>query len=219
MINLVENLNNIKNQIKLKLNNSKKNKIPKIIAVSKTFPMEKILPLINFGHNDFGENKVQETLDKWSEIKSKKDHIKLHLIGKLQSNKVKHAVKIFDYIHSVDNEKLARKIADEIKKSQRKIKIFIQVNIGREDQKSGIDINYLENFYNYCLDLNLDVIGLMCIPPIDHDPEEYFSEMKYLNEKLKLSELSMGMSADYLKAIKYSSTFLRIGSNIFGKRD
>ncbi len=219
MINLVENLNNIKNQIKLKLNNSKKNKIPKIIAVSKTFPMEKILPLINFGHNDFGENKVQETLDKWSEIKSKKDHIKLHLIGKLQSNKVKHAVKIFDYIHSVDNEKLARKIADEIKKSQRKIKIFIQVNIGREDQKSGIDINYLENFYNYCLDLNLDVIGLMCIPPIDQDPEEYFSEMKYLNEKLKLSELSMGMSADYLKAIKYSSTFLRIGSNIFGKRD
>ena len=219
MINLVENLNNIKNQIKLKLNNSKKNKIPKIIAVSKTFPMEKILPLINFGHNDFGENKVQETLDKWSEIKSKKDHIKLHLIGKLQSNKVKHAVKIFDYIHSVDNEKLARKIAEEIKKSQRKIKIFIQVNIGREDQKSGIDINYLETFYNYCLDLNLDVIGLMCIPPIDHDPEEYFSEMKYLNEKLKLPELSMGMSADYLKAIEYSSTFLRIGSNIFGKRD
>ena len=219
MINLVENLNNIKNKIKLKLNNSKKNKIPKIIAVSKTFPMEKILPLINFGHNDFGENKVQETLDKWSEIKSKKDHIKLHLIGKLQSNKVKHAVKIFDYIHSVDNEKLARKIAEEIKKSQRKIKIFIQVNIGREDQKSGIDINYLETFYNYCLDLNLDVIGLMCIPPIDHDPEEYFSEMKYLNEKLKLPELSMGMSADYLKAIEYSSTFLRIGSNIFGKRD
>ena len=219
MINLVENLNNIKNKIKLKLNNSKKNKIPKIIAVSKTFPMEKILPLINFGHNDFGENKVQETLDKWSEIKSKKDHIKLHLIGKLQSNKVKHAVKIFDYIHSVDNEKLARKIAEEIKKSQRKIKIFIQVNIGREDQKSGIDINYLDTFYNYCLDLNLDVIGLMCIPPIDHDPEEYFSEMKYLNEKLKLSELSMGMSADYLKAIEYSSTFLRIGSNIFGKRD
>ena len=219
MINLVENLNNIKNKIKLKLNNSKKNKIPKIIAVSKTFPMEKILPLINFGHNDFGENKVQETLDKWSEIKSKKGHIKLHLIGKLQSNKVKHAVKIFDYIHSVDNEKLARKIAEEIKKSQRKIKIFIQVNIGREDQKSGIDINYLDTFYNYCLDLNLDVIGLMCIPPIDHDPEEYFSEMKYLNEKLKLSELSMGMSADYLKAIEYSSTFLRIGSNIFGKRD
>ena len=217
MNNPVVNLNDIKNKIKLKLNNLNKNKVPKIIAVSKTFSMDKILPLVDYGHNDFGENKVQETLDKWSEIKSKKDHIKLHLIGKLQSNKVKFAVKIFDYIHSVDSEKLARKIADEIKKNQRQIKIFIQVNIGREDQKAGIEINDLETFYN--LDLNLNVIGLMCIPPLDHNPEQYFSEMQFLNEKLKLPELSMGMSSDYLKAIEYSSSFVRIGSNIFGKRD
>ncbi len=219
MNNSVENLNDIKNKIKLKLNNLNKDKAPKIIAVSKTFSMDKILPLVDYGHKDFGENKVQETLDKWSEIKSMRDHIKLHLIGKLQSNKVKLAVKIFDYIHSVDSEKLARKIADEIKKNQRKIKIFIQVNIGREDQKAGIEINDLESFYNYCLDLHLDVIGLMCIPPFDHNPEKYFLEMQSLNDKLKLPELSMGMSADYLKAIEFSSTFVRIGSNIFGKRD
>tara|TARA_A100001011_G_C14121183_1_gene761310 strand:+ start:36 stop:695 length:660 start_codon:yes stop_codon:yes gene_type:complete len=219
MNNSVENLNNIKNKIKLKLNNLKKDKVPKIIAVSKTFSMDKILPLVDHGHNDFGENKVQEALDKWSEIKLNRDHIKLHLIGKLQSNKVKVALKIFDYIHSVDSEKLARKIADEIKKNHRKIKIFIQVNIGREDQKSGIGVNDLETFYNYCLDLNLNVIGLMCIPPFDHNPEEYFSEMQSLNEKLNLPELSMGMSSDYLKAIEFSSTFVRIGSSIFGKRD
>ena len=219
MNNSIENLDDIKNKIKLKLNNLKKDKVPKIIAVSKTFSMDKILPLVDYGHSDFGENKVQETLDKWSEIKSKRDHIKLHLIGKLQSNKVKLAVKIFDYIHSVDSEKLARKIADEIKKNQRQIKIFIQVNIGREDHKSGIETNHLETFYNYCLDLNLDVVGLMCIPPFDHNPEQYFSEMQSLNEKLKLPELSMGMSADYLTALEYSSTFVRIGTNIFGKRD
>ena len=219
MNNSVENLNDIKNKIKLKLNNLNKDKVPKIIAVSKTFSMDKILPLVDYGHKDFGENKVQETLDKWSEIKSMRDNIKLHLIGKLQSNKVKLAVKIFDYIHSVDSEKLARKIADEIKKNQRKIKIFIQVNIGREDQKAGIEINHLESFYNYCLDLNLDIIGLMCIPPFDHNPEKYFLEMQSLNDKLKLPELSMGMSADYLKAIEYSSSFVRIGSSIFGRRN
>ena len=219
MNNSIENLDDIKNKIKLKLNNLKKDKVPKIIAVSKTFSMDKILPLVDHGHNDFGENKVQEALDKWSEIKLNRDHIKLHLIGKLQSNKVKVALKIFDYIHSVDSEKLARKIADEIKKNHRKIKIFIQVNIGREDQKSGIGVNELETFYNYCLDLNLNVIGLMCIPPFDHNPEEYFSEMQSLNEKLNLPELSMGMSSDYLKAIEFSSTFVRIGSSIFGKRD
>ena len=219
MNNSVENLNDIKNKIKLKLNNLKKDNLPKIIAVSKTFSMDKILPLVDSGHNDFGENKVQETLDKWTEIKSKRDHIKLHLIGKLQSNKVKLAVKIFDYIHSVDSEKLAKKIADEIKKNQRQIKIFIQVNIGKEDQKSGIETNHLETFYNYCLDLKLNVVGLMCIPPFDHNPVQYFSEMQSLNEKLKLPELSMGMSADYIKAVEYSSTFVRIGTNIFGKRD
>ncbi len=215
----VQNLNNIKNQIELKLNNLGKNEIPKIIAVSKTFPIEKILPLIEYGHNDFGENKVQETIDKWSEIKSKNNNIKLHLIGKLQSNKVKHAVKIFDYIHSVDNEKLARKIAEESNKNKKKIKIFIQVNIGRENQKSGMQIENLENFYQYCLNLKLDIVGLMCIPPIEQDPEKYFLEMKDLNLKLKLNELSMGMSSDYLQAIDKSSTFLRIGTGIFGNRN
>ncbi len=215
----VQNLNNIKNQIELKLNNLGKNEIPKIIAVSKTFPIEKILPLIEYGHNDFGENKVQETIDKWSQIKSKNNNIKLHLIGKLQSNKVKHAVKIFDYIHSVDNEKLARKIAEESNKNKKKIKIFIQVNIGRENQKSGMQIDNLENFYQYCLNLKLDIVGLMCIPPIEEDPEKYFLEMKDLNLKLKLNELSMGMSSDYLQAIDKSSTFLRIGTGIFGNRN
>ena len=214
-----KNLNNIKNKIQLKLNNIGKNKNPKIIAVSKTFSMEKILPLIQLGHVDFGENKVQEAINKWSEVKLKNNVIKLHLIGKLQSNKVKLAVKLFDYIHSVDNEKLARKIAEETNKHQKKVKIFIQVNIGREDQKAGIDVTNLENFYNYCLELKLNVIGLMCIPPFDISPKNYFLEMQSLNKKLKLTELSMGMSADYLEAINYDATFLRIGSAIFGERD
>ena len=181
--------------------------------------MEKILPLIQLGHVDFGENKVQEAINKWSDVKLKNDVIKLHLIGKLQSNKVKLAVKLFDYIHSVDNEKLAKKIAEETNKHQKKLKIFIQVNIGREDQKAGIDVTNLENFYHYCLELKLDVIGLMCIPPFDISPKNYFLEMQSFNKKLKLTELSMGMSADYLEAINYDATFLRIGSAIFGERD
>ncbi len=181
--------------------------------------MEKILPLIEFGHVDFGENKVQEAINKWSDVKLKNNGIKLHLIGKLQSNKVKLAVKIFDYIHSVDNEKLVRKIAEETNKHQKKIKIFIQVNIGGEDQKAGIDVIHLESFFNYCLELKLDVIGLMCIPPMGINPKNYFLEMQSLNEKFKLSELSMGMSADYLEAINYDATFLRIGSAIFGERN
>lgn len=215
----VQNLNNIKNNIKLKLNNSELDSIPKIIAVSKTFPIQKILPLIENGHTHFGENKVQESIDKWSKIKSENSDIKLHLIGRLQSNKVKHAIKIFDYIHSVDSKKLAKKIADEINKNQKKIKIFIQVNIGGEDQKSGITIDLLESFYLYCIELKLDVIGLMCIPPIDQNPKNYFSQMQLLNKKLKLTDLSMGMSADYLQAIEHSSTFLRIGTSIFGERN
>ena len=214
----VQNLIDIENQIKSNLSGSNTIKLPKMIAVSKTFQMDNISPLIEHGHVDYGENKVQEATDKWTEIKEKNPHIKLHMIGRLQTNKVKFAVKLFDYIHSVDSEKLARKIADEIKKNQKKIDIFIQVNIGREDQKSGIDVNHLDNFYNYCKDLNLNVIGLMCIPPIDRNPEEYFLEMQSLNKRLKLTELSMGMSSDYLKAIECSSTFVRIGSNIFGKR-
>ena len=178
--------------------------------------MEKILPLINYGHLDYGENKVQEALEKWTDIKEKKANLKLHLIGKLQTNKVKQALKIFDFIHSVDNKKLAKKIADEQIKQNKKIKIFIQLNIGEEDQKSGVNKNNLFDLYNYCKELNLNVIGLMCIPPFDENSEKYFKEMKVLNEKLNLSDLSMGMSSDYLKAVENSATYLRIGSNIFG---
>ncbi len=190
-----------------------------MIAVSKTFKLEKILPLIDYGHLDFGENKVQEAIEKWSEIKTKKKDIQLHLIGKLQSNKAKFAVKIFDYIHSLDSEKLARKISEEQSKQNKNIKLFIQVNIGNEDQKSGISINQLNDFYQFCNQLNLNIIGLMCIPPFDQNPEGYFKEMQSQKEKLNLKELSMGMSSDYLQAVDYSSTYLRIGSSIFGKRD
>ena len=189
-----------------------------IIAISKTFKLEKILPLIDYGHLDYGENKVQEALYKWSDIKSKKPDIKLHLVGKLQSNKVKFAVKIFDFIHSVDTKKLAKKIADEESKLKKKIKIFIQVNIGNEDQKSGVNKEELEDLFLYCKSLNLDVIGLMCLPPANHDPDPFFSELNELNKKFNLTELSMGMSSDYVKAIEHSSTYLRIGSEIFGQR-
>ena len=189
-----------------------------MIAVSKTFSMDKIKPLIDHGHCDFGENKVQEAIDKWADIKFNHPKIKLHLIGKLQTNKVKFAIKLFDYIHSVDNEKLAKKISDEEKKINKKVKIFIQVNIGNEEQKSGIKKKQLQEFYLYCKNLNLDVVGLMCIPPFNEDPILYFQEMQTLNGTLKLDELSMGMSSDYIEAANYSSTFLRIGSRIFGQR-
>jgi len=193
-------------------------KIPKIIAVSKTFSLDRILPLIEHGHLDFGENKVQEAVDKWTEIKSKKSNIKLHMIGKLQTNKVKFAVKLFDYIHSVDSEKLAKKISDEQNKVNREIKIFIQVNIGDEDQKSGIDKNQLSNLINYCKKIDLEVIGLMCIPPANIESDKYFKEMNLLNNEFGFQELSMGMSSDYLKATENSASFLRIGSSIFGQR-
>ena len=219
MHSTILNLINIKKNIQSNLSHLKINNQTKIIAVSKTFGVDKILPLIHHGHTDFGENKVQEAVDKWSELKKENPDVKLHMIGKLQTNKVKYAVKLFDYIHSVDNEKLARKISEEDKKINKKTKIFIQVNIGGEDQKSGVSKTEINKLVTFCKDIKLDVIGLMCIPPIDHNPEQYFLEMQSLNEKLKLSELSMGMSADYLKATEYSSTFVRIGSNIFGKRD
>ena len=193
-------------------------KIPKIIAVSKTFSLDRILPLIEHGHLDFGENKVQEAVDKWTEIKSKKSNIKLHMIGKLQTNKVKFAVKLFDYIHSVDSKKLVQKIFDEQNKINRKIKIFIQVNIGDEDQKSGIEKNYLSNLINYCKKINLEVAGLMCIPPANLESDKYFKEMNLLNNEFRFQELSMGMSSDYLKAAENRATFLRIGSSIFGQR-
>ena len=214
----IENLVKIKDQINKCLTEFKKNNIPKIIAVSKTFPIEKILPLIEYGHKDFGENKVQESLDKWRDIKLKNTDIRLHLLGKLQRNKVKSAVEIFDYIHSVDNEKLAKKVSEESLKLKN-IKIFIQINIGNEDQKSGIKVENLFEFYEYCKELKLIVIGLMCIPPYNQNPQKFFVEMQSLNKKLKLNELSMGMSADYLEAVQYSSTFVRIGSSIFGERN
>ena len=192
--------------------------LPKIIAVSKTFKIDKILPLINYGHIDFGENKIQEAVDKWTEIKLKNSNIKLHMIGKLQTNKVKFAVKLFDYIHSVDNKKLAQKIADEQKKVSRKIKIFIQVNIGDEEQKSGVKKTEVGDLISYCKKINLDVVGLMCLPPADDSSSLYFNEMNLLNNSFGLSELSMGMSSDYIEATKNSSTYLRIGSSIFGER-
>ena len=213
----VQNLLNIKSQIKSKIDELKYNNYyPKIIAVSKTFPINHIMPLIESGHTHFGENKVQEALEKWSEIK--KDKIKLHLVGKLQTNKVKFALRIFDYIHSLDNEKLAKKISEEQEKQNKKPKIFIQINLGEEVQKSGIVKENLLDFYKFTKDLNLNVIGLMCIPPFEEDSSQYFSKMSELNKIINLNELSMGMSSDYLTALEYNSTYLRIGSNIFGQR-
>ena len=195
-----------------------KGKASKIIAISKTFSLDKIMPLINYGHNDYGENKVQEALDKWTVIKEKKPDLKLHLVGKLQTNKVKFAVKLFDFIHSVDSKKLAKKISEEQSKLNKSVKIFLQVNIGNEEQKSGILKNELDDLYQYCNDLELDVVGLMCIPPFNSDPTPFFQELNNLNKNLSLKELSMGMSSDYIKAVENNSTYLRIGSEIFGKR-
>ena len=215
MHNTVKNLIYIEDLIKSKVNHDK---LPKIIAVSKTFPIENILPLIEHGHLDYGENKVQEALDKWSDIKTHNSNIKLHLIGKLQTNKVKFALRIFDYIHSLDSEKLANKIANEQEKQEKKPKIFIQVNIGNEDQKSGISNERLEDFYKFCKNLNLDIIGTMCIPPNDGNTKKYFFEMNKINQELNFKESSMGMSGDYLEAIKNSATYVRVGSKIFGSR-
>ncbi len=214
----VEKLLQIEKLVKSKKEELKLNIQPTIIAVTKTFKIDKILPLIDFGHKHFGENKVQEALEKWTEIKSKKKEIKLHLVGKLQTNKVKYAIKIFDFIHSVDNKKLAKKIADEEVKQNKKVKLFIQVNIGDESQKIGIKKNELKDLFLYCQSLSLDIVGLMCLPPIKIDPNPFFQELRELNNDLQLKELSMGMSSDYVEAIKNSSTFLRIGSSIFGKR-
>ena len=214
----VKNLLGIENNIKTQLDELKINNKPKIIAVSKTFEIDKILPLLDHGHINFGENKVQEAVEKWSEVKQKNPDIKLHMIGKLQTNKVKFAVKLFDYIHSVDSKKLAKKIADEQNKLNKKLKIFLQVNIGEENQKSGINKNNVRELVSYCKEIGLDLIGLMCIPPINIDPENYFKEMNILNKSLGFSELSMGMSSDFLLAIKYFSTYVRVGSAIFGQR-
>ena len=219
MHQIVQNLVNIKAEINSNLSNQKNHKVPKIIAVSKTFGMDKILPLIEYGHVDFGENKVQEAIEKWSEVKLNNNNIKLHLIGGLQTNKVKLAVKLFDYIHSIDSEKLAKKISVEQQKQKKKVKIFIQVNIGNESQKFGVDKLLVPELYYYCKTLDLEVVGLMCIPPLNEPSKIYFKEMSELNKKLNFEELSMGMSSDYLNAIKNSATYVRIGSSIFGERN
>jgi len=219
MHNTVKNLLVVENNIKNHLNKLNINNNPKIVAVSKTFKIDKILPLIKHGHLDYGENKVQEAIEKWTEIKKINSKIKLHMVGKLQTNKVKFAVQIFDYIHSVDNEKLAKKIADEQNKINKKVKVFLQVNIGDENQKSGVNKKNVKQLASYCKETGLDLIGLMCIPPANIDPESYFDAMNKLNSFLGFNELSMGMSSDFLVAVKYYSTHVRIGSSIFGKRD
>jgi len=215
MHNTVKNLIYIEELIKSKANDDE---LAKVIAVSKTFPIENVLPLIEHGHLHYGENKVQEALDKWSDIKLKNNAIKLHLIGRLQTNKVKFALRIFDYIHSLDGERLAIKISEEQVKQEKKPKIFIQVNIGNEDQKSGINKDNLVDFYKFCKNLDLDIVGTMCIPPNDGNVEKYFSDMNKTNQELNFKELSMGMSGDYLEAIKNNATYIRVGSKIFGSR-
>ena len=212
----IDNLISVKKELEIKSHNQN----VEIIAVSKTFPINEILPLIEYGHEHFGENKVQEAIVKWSDLKLKNKKINLHLIGKLQSNKVKNAVKIFDYIHSLDNIKLANKIAVEQKKINKSLKLFIQINIGNEDQKNGLMPDDLKNFYNQCInELNLNIIGLMCIPPQTGNMRDYFTKMLELKNSVGLKDLSMGMSNDYLEAANCGASFLRIGSKIFGERN
>ena len=212
----ISNLISIENELK---SGSQQDLTTKIIAVTKTFPIDEIQPLINHGHLHFGENKVQEALEKWTELKKKVKDIKLHMIGKLQTNKVKFVIPLFDYIHSLDNLRLAQKISTEQKKLNKKLKIFIQVNIGNEDQKSGINQNEVIGFYKKCInDFDLDIVGLMCIPPFKEKKDEYFSLMNELNKSIGLKELSMGMSSDYLEATSHGATYIRIGSKIFGER-
>ena len=212
MHNIVDNLILINKEI------SAINSDTKIIAVSKTFPIEHVQPAIDHGHIDFGENKVQEAVEKWAKVKEKNNTLKIHLIGKLQTNKVKFCLPLFDYIHSLDNIRLAEKIANEQVKKKFKPKIFIQVNIGDEDQKNGIALNELDNFYERVKEFELNIIGLMCIPPFVDDTEVYFEKMVQLKSKTNLNDLSMGMSNDYLTAAKNSATYVRIGSKIFGAR-
>ena len=213
----INNLASIQNTLKIK--NTEFNKI-KIIAVSKTFPINEILPLINHGQIHFGENKVQEAIEKWQEIKNDFKHLQLHMIGKLQTNKVKLVVPLFDYIHSLDSLKLAKKISEEQNKVKKRLKIFIQINIGNEEQKNGINEADLNKFYKKCVnEFELDIVGLMCLPPKDDDTKEHFIKMKDLAQKINVKELSMGMSKDYLEASKYGATYIRIGSKIFGDRN
>lgn len=215
----VQRLNTVKNHVNEILDRKQLKIVPQIIAVTKTFPMEKIIPLINVGHLHFGENKIQEAESKWIEIKNKHMGLQLHMLGKLQSNKVRKAVKLFDYIHSLDNLKIAKKIDQCQKELNKKIKIFIQINLSNESLKSGIILNDISNFYNYCTkELSLNIIGLMCLPPINSDSSKFFKILKQASEKLDLKDLSMGMSSDYKQAILNGSTYLRLGTIIFGER-
>ena len=212
MENVLKNFTIIKQEI-----SDKKN--VKLVAVTKTFPINHILPVINEGHIDFGENKVQEALEKWTSIKQDFPKIKLHLIGKLQTNKVKFVLPLFDYIHSLDSLKLAGKISEQQTIKNFKPKLFIQVNIGNEPQKGGVEIDSVENFYKKCVeDFKLNVVGLMCIPPFEKDSKPYFTKMRELSNNLSLKDISMGMSNDYMEAINQGSTFIRVGSKIFGAR-
>ena len=213
MLNVVKNFDLVKEEISMYKNVN-------IVAVSKTFPVNHILPLINHGHQHFGENKVQEAQEKWTSLKNDFPNLKLHLIGKLQTNKVKFALPLFDYIHSLDSIKLAEKISSEQEKKNFKPKIFIQINLGKETQKSGIDEDQLKNFYKKCInELKLNIIGIMCLPPFDQEPIPFFKKMQNLSETLNIKEISMGMSNDYLKALKFKATFIRVGSKIFGSRN
>ena len=216
MSNIIDSYNKIKSNI-LKIENNNRSKI---IAVSKTFALSHIMPLINYGHDHFGENKVQEAIGKWSDIKKEKPDLKLHMIGKLQSNKAKKAVEIFDYIHSVDSQKLADVLSKSQNEYGKSLNYFIQVNIGNESQKSGLPFNEVDSFYDYCTkERKMKILGLMIIPPEGNESEKYFKSIMELNSSLGLKELSMGMSSDYLIAVKYKATFLRIGSLIFGPRN
>tara|TARA_Y100000590_G_scaffold285403_1_gene321200 strand:+ start:1068 stop:1736 length:669 start_codon:yes stop_codon:yes gene_type:complete len=220
MHNSLENLKLIQNKVNELVNKKQLKTDPKIIVVTKTFSLSKILPLLNNGHIHFGENKIQEAEDKWAETKSKNANLQLHMIGKLQTNKVKRAVILFDYIHSLDNEKLALKINQYEKELNKKTKLFIQINLADESQKTGIKLNELNNFYNYCSkELSLNIIGLMCLPPINSNSQEYFNELKKAAHQLNLKDLSMGMSADYEAAILNGSTYLRLGTKILGERN
>ena len=214
MNTIIESLN----KIKLNIESAKPVQNVNIIAVSKTFSLENIKPLIDHGHSHFGENKVQEAISKWSEIKKNNENLKLHMIGKLQSNKAKDAVKLFDYIHSLDNQKLADALAKHQMSLKKNLNYFIQVNIGNEMQKSGIPVGELDPFYNYCKEVNLNILGLMVIPPNDNKSEKYFKSLNELNKSLALQDLSMGMSADYIEAVKHGATYIRVGSSIFGER-
>ena len=212
-LNLIKNkVNDIVNKKQLKIN-------PEIIVVTKTFPLSKIIPLLKNGHVHYGENKIQEAETKWLEIINLNKNLQLHMVGKLQSNKAKKAVKLFNFIHSLDSEKLALKLSQSEKELNKKTKLFIQVNLGEETQKTGIDLKYLDNFYNYCTnDLLLNIIGLMCLPPVNLNSDKYFKILRKSAEKLNLKELSMGMSSDFEKAIINGSTYLRLGTAILGER-